>query len=249
MISIKNSREIELLRKSSQIVVKALNLAEARICDGLVTKDLDDEIADFIYSQGARPAFKGFNGYPANTCISIDDQVVHGIPGKRILKEGEIVSVDIGVELNGYFGDAARTYAVGAVSNEKQQLMQITKESLYKGIEQAREGNRLYDISYAIQKHVEQAGFSVVRDLVGHGIGKEMHEPPQIPNYGQPNRGPRLKAGMVFAIEPMVNTGTWEVRTEDDDWTVVTADGKASAHFEHDILITSGEPEILTKGI
>jgi len=249
MIVIKNSREIDLIRKSSQVVVQALKLAESRIQPGLRLDELDQEIATFIKSKGGRPAFKGYNGYPANTCISVDKQVVHGIPGNRVLKEGEIVSVDIGVESDGYFGDAAKTFAVGAILEDKKKLMTVTREALYKGIEMAREGKRLYDISHAIQRHVENAGFSIVRDLVGHGIGRKMHEAPQIPNYGQPNSGPRLRAGMTFAIEPMVNMGSWEVRTEVDNWTVVTADGLPSAHFEHVVLITKGEPEILSNGI
>jgi methionyl aminopeptidase len=247
--NIRNSREIELLRKSAQLVVEALNLAESRIRPGLKTGDLDAEICEFIRSRGARPAFKGFNGYPANICVSIDEQVVHGIPGNRLLKEGEIVSVDVGVELNGYYGDAAKTFHVGAVSKEKERLVKTTRESLDKALEAAREGNRLSDIGFAVQRHVEAAGFSVVRDLVGHGIGTAMHEAPQIPNYGKPGQGLRLKAGMVFAIEPMVNMGVYDVLTEDDGWTVVTRDGRPSAHFEHDIVITKGDPDILTSGL
>jgi methionyl aminopeptidase len=249
MIHIRNSREVELLRKSAQIVVEALELAESRIRPGLKTGDLDAEICEFIRSRGARPAFKGFNGYPANICVSIDQQVVHGIPGNRLLKEGEIVSVDIGVELNGYYGDAAKTFHVGDVTKEKERLVRVTKESLTRALEAAREGNRLSDIGFAVQHHVEAAGFSVVRDLVGHGIGTSMHEAPQIPNYGKPGQGLRLKAGMVFAIEPMVNMGNYDVLTEDDGWTVVTRDGKPSAHFEHDIVITKGDPDILTSGL
>ncbi|MBN1481438.1 type I methionyl aminopeptidase [candidate division KSB1 bacterium] len=249
MINIRNAREIEQLRKSAQIVVEALKLIEARIQPGVKTGDLDLEIADFIYSKGARPAFKGFRGYPANSCISVDEQVVHGIPGPRLLKEGEIVSVDIGVELKGYYGDAAKTFKVGEVEPEKERLMQVTKESLELAVQAAVVGNRLSDIGHAVQTHVEAAGFSVVRDLVGHGLGTEMHEPPQIPNYGPPGKGPRLKPGMVFAIEPMVNMGSYEVYTEKDNWTVVTSDGKPSAHFEHDVVITNGKPEILTAGL
>jgi methionyl aminopeptidase len=249
MINIRSPREIELLRKSAQIVVQALQLAESRIAPGLNTNDLDLEIADFIHSKGARPAFKGFHGYPGNSCISVDAEVVHGIPGKRCLKEGEIVSVDIGVELNGYYGDAARTFGVGKVDEEKQRLMRVTKKSLDLAIEAAVGGNRLSDIGHAVQTLVEAEGFSVVRDLVGHGLGTELHEAPQIPNYGPPGKGPRLKAGMVFAIEPMVNMGGYQVFTKEDDWTVVTADGKPSAHFEHDIVITDGKPEILTAGL
>ena len=246
MITIKNSNQIEKLRASSRIVVEALDLVAFRIQPGVSTLELDQTIGEFIRSKGARPAFLGFKGYPANSCISIDEQVVHGIPGNRCLKDGEIVSIDIGVELDGFYGDAARTFAVGSVEQEKLDLMQVTKQALLKGIEQARVGNRLYDISAAIQEVVEQAGFSVVRDLVGHGIGEEMHEPPQIPNYGKRGTGPRLKAGMTFAIEPMVNMGTWKVHTLADQWTVVTDDNKPSAHFEHDVVITDSEPDILT---
>ncbi len=234
------------MRKASAIVAEALRLVENRIQPGVSTAELDAEIADYIYSKGARPAFKGFNGYPANICVSINEQVVHGIPGKRKLEDGQIVSVDIGVELDGYFGDAARTFQVGPVDEEKKKLLKVTKESLYHGIDAAREGHRLYDISYAIQTCAERASFSVVRDLVGHGIGKSLHEAPQIPNFGSKNHGPRLKAGMVFAIEPMVNAGGYQVKTEPDNWTVVTADGLPSAHFEHCVLITKDEPEILT---
>ena len=249
MIHIKNRREVEIMRKAGAIVAEALNLAESRMEAGTTTLEIDQEIARFIYSKRARPAFYGFNGYPANVCISIDEQVVHGIPGKRMLKQGEIVSVDIGVEVDGYFGDGAKTITVGQIAKDKERLIQITREALHEGITQVREQNRLYDISHAIQEHVESAGFSVVRDLVGHGIGRRLHEEPQIPNFGEKNQGIRLKAGMVFAIEPMVNMGTFEVKTEDDHWTVITADGRPSAHFEHTVLITQGEPEILTKVI
>ncbi len=246
MIHIRSTREIDLLRASARIVAEALKMIESRVAPGVSTEDLDKEIEEFIRSKNARPAFKGFNGFPASSCISIDDQVVHGIPGKRVLKEGEIISIDIGVELNGYYGDAAKTFPVGLIDEEKQRLLKVTEESLYIGIEAAKEGNRLSDIGHAIQAHVENAGYTVVRDLVGHGIGTEMWEEPQIPNYGEPNQGPRLKSGMVFAIEPMVNIGTYDVRTEADNWTIVTQDGKPSAHFEHDIVINDGKAEILS---
>lgn len=246
MIHIRNSREIDLIRAACRIVVEALNLVEKMIEPGITTQELNQAAEKFILSRKGWPAFKGFEGYPAATCISVEDQVVHGIPGTRVLKEGEIVSVDIGVELNGYYGDSARTFMIGNVSEEKQRLMRATNESLYLGIERAIESNRIHDISFAIQNHVERNGFSVVRDLVGHGIGRELHEPPRMPNYGKPHTGPRLRAGMVLAIEPMVNMGKWEVVTEPDNWTVVTADGLPSAHFEHTITITKGEPEILT---
>jgi len=248
MIHIRSAKEIDIMRQSSRILVAALKLAAVRIRPGLVTLDIDREIADYILSQGAQPAFKGFQGYPANSCVSVDEQVVHGIPGSRVLKEGEIVSIDIGVQYKGYCSDAARTYAVGRISEQKERLLCVTREALYKGVQMAREGNRLSDISHAVQMHVEQAGFSVVRELVGHGIGQLMHEEPQIPNYGPPHQGPRLKAGMVFAIEPMVNAGDWPTRTLDDHWTVVTADGSPSAHFEHNIVVTKEDPEILTEG-
>lgn len=246
MIHIRSAKEIELMRQSGRILAGALRLAESRIAVGVVTGELDQEIADYIHQSGAKPAFKGYNGYPANSCISIDDQVVHGIPGSRRLQEGEIVSIDVGVLWKGYYSDAARTFKVGAVSAEKERLMRITAESLTAGIAAAVEGNRLSDISHAVQSYVEAAGFSVVRDLVGHGIGTRMHEEPQIPNYGAPGEGPRLRPGMVFAIEPMVNAGDWRVRTLEDGWTVVTADGKPSAHFEHTVVIRQGEAEILT---
>ncbi len=248
MIHIRSEKEIELIRQSSRILSEAFKIVAKRIAPGLRGSDLDEEIGEFIRSQGAQPAFKGFHGYPANVCISIDEQVVHGIPSPRCLQAGEIVGVDIGVLYQGYYSDAARTYAVGKVSPLKEKLIRVTRESLYKGIEMAREGNRLSDIGHAIQMHVEQAGFSVVRELVGHGIGREMHEEPQIPNYGPPHRGPRLKAGMVLAIEPMVNAGDWPTRVLEDQWTVVSADGSPSAHFEHTIVITKDGAEILTEG-
>ncbi|MDZ7722942.1 MAG: type I methionyl aminopeptidase [candidate division KSB1 bacterium] len=249
MIAVRSDKEIVKLRKSAQLVVDALNLAKTRITAGLETRELDEEIAELIYSRAARPAFKGFQGFPASSCISINEQVVHGIPGNRKIKNGDIVSVDVGVELDGYFGDAAKTFIVGNIPEEVQLLVQVTQESLGLAIEQAHVGNRLSDIGHAIQTHVEQAGFSVVRDLVGHGIGTQMHEEPQIKNYGPAGQGPRLKEGMVFAIEPMINLGTFEVETLDDGWTVVTADGKPSAHFEHDIVVKHDKAEILTAGL
>ncbi len=246
MIYIRNSSEIEKIRKSARIVAEILSMIESRIQPGVSTEELDREIEEYILSKDARPAFKGFRGFPASSCISLNDEVVHGIPDTRKLESGDIASIDIGVELNGYYGDAAKTFAVGDVSDDKKRLMKITQESLYAGIEAAKESNRLSDISHAIQSYVEAAGFSVVRDLVGHGIGKQMHEEPQIPNYGEPNQGPRLKAGMVFAIEPMVNMGSYEVKTLSDNWTVATLDGLPSAHFEHDIVINGEKAEILS---
>lgn len=246
MIHIRSKREIELIRNSCLLVVEALDIVEKIIKPGIETGVIDKEVEKFILSRKARPAFKGYNGFPASCCISIDEEVVHGIPGRRVLKEGEIVSVDIGVEYQGYFGDSAKTFAIGNISTEKRNLMEVTKRSLEIGLNRAGAGERLSNISCAIQTEVESANFSVVRDLVGHGIGKKLHEDPQIPNFGVPNSGPRLKQGMVLAIEPMVNMGTYEVKTKSDDWTVVTLDGLPSAHFEHTVLVTDNGPEILT---
>lgn len=231
------------------MVAKSLQIARQMVAAGITTLEIDKEITKVIRKDGGRPAFKGFQGYPANTCISVEDEVVHGIPNKKKLVEGLIVGVDLGVEIDGYYGDAARTFPVGKISAEKQHLIDVTKRSLYAGIEFARAGNRLSDISHAIQTVVEEEGYSVVRELVGHGIGRALHEEPQIPNYGKPHHGPRLKPGMVFAIEPMVNMGSHEVYTEDDGWTVRTDDGSPSAHYEHTIVITDGEPRILTLDI
>jgi len=212
----------------------------------MTTKELDQIAEKVILSKGAIPAFKGYRGFPASVCISINEEVVHGIPDLRRLKEGDLVSLDVGATLNGYFGDAAITLPVGNVDPEGQKLLETTEKALYIGIAKARIGNRLFDISHAIQDWVESQGFSVVRDFVGHGIGKNLHEEPQIPNFGSPHQGPRLEKGMVFALEPMVNEGTYEVKILSDGWTVVTADGKRSAHFEHTITIADGDPEILT---
>jgi len=232
--------------ESNQIVYQTLCLLGPEIRPGVTTKSLDKIAEEFIQSQGARPAFKGFNGYPASICTSIDEQVVHGIPSSRVLKEGEIVGIDVGAEKDGYFGDAALTYAVGEVSEVKQRLMRVTEESLYQAIAVAQAGKRLSDIGNAVQKHVEANGFSVVRTLVGHGIGTHLHEAPEIPNYGEPGKGPVLKPGMCLAIEPMVNAGTFEVYLLEDDWTIVTADHQPSAHFEHTIVITENDPLILS---
>jgi len=246
MIYIRSQAEIEKMWESNQIVYQTLCLLGPEIRPGVTTKSLDKIAEEFIQSQGARPAFKGFNGYPASICTSIDEQVVHGIPSSRVLKEGEIVGIDVGAEKDGYFGDAALTYAVGEVSEVKQRLMRVTEESLYQAIAVARAGKRLSDIGNAVQKHVEANGFSVVRTLVGHGIGTHLHEAPEIPNYGEPGKGPVLKPGMCLAIEPMVNAGTFEVYLLEDDWTIVTADHQPSAHFEHTIVIMENDPLILS---
>lgn len=251
MVRIKTKREIGLIRESSKIVADVLKLVGAQVKPGVTTIELDRLAEDFIRSMGGVPAFKGYsqsksNLFPATLCTSIDDEVVHGIPTNRVLRGGEILSVDVGVKKDGYFGDGAYTFAVGEVSEEKHRLLKATEESLYKGIEQAVAGKRVHDISYAVQEHVEAGGFSVVRDLVGHGIGVELHEEPAIPNFGKPGTGIKLQDGMTLAIEPMVNAGTWKVRMAPDGWTVLTQDGRPSAHFEHTVAIVNGKPEILT---
>ena len=246
MIILKSKEEIELLRKSNQIVASLLHDMKKRIKPGITTSELDAYAAKRIREKGAIPAFKGQRNFPANLCVSINEQIVHGIPGSRRLKEGDIVSLDLGVIFNGFFGDAAITVPVGKVSEEAIRLLDVTEKALNIGIKHAKEGKRLYDISHAIQSWVEENGFSVVRDFVGHGIGRDLHEEPQIPNFGSPNRGTQLKAGMVLALEPMVNIGTWEVKIEPDGWTAVTKDGSLSAHFEHTIAITKDGPDILT---
>ncbi len=234
------------MREAGRIVAGALAEVGKAIKPGVTTAELDRIAEEYILSKGARPAFKGLYGFPATICASVNEQVVHGIPGLKKLANGDIISIDVGAEINGYYGDSAQTFLVGDVAPEVQRLVKVTREALARGIGMARAGNRLSDISHAIQSYVEGEGFSVVRDYVGHGIGTKMHEEPQVPNFGRPGRGPRLKAGMTLAIEPMVNMGTYQVHTLADNWTVVTGDGKPSAHFEHTIAITDGEPLILT---
>lgn len=246
VIIIKSSREIEHLKRSNAIVAEVFGTLKKAIRPGMTTKELDQMTEKIILSRGALPAFKGYRGFPASLCVSINEEVVHGIPSQRKLREGDLVSLDVGVNLKGYFGDGAITLPVGEVDKEARRLLEVTERALYIGIEKAEVGNRLSDISSAIQVWVESHGFSVVRDFVGHGIGRDLHEEPQIPNFGSPHQGPRLEKGMVFALEPMVNEGTYEVRILADGWTVVTADGKRSAHFEHTIAITDGKAEILS---
>jgi len=246
MIILKNKEEIELLRKSNHLVAKILNELALNIRPGITTKELDLMAERLIKKNNAKPAFKGYRGYPACTCISINEQVVHGIPGPTIIKEGDIVSIDLGLVLDGYFGDSAITVPVGKIDSEAEKLINVTREALFKGIEKAKVGNRLFDISHAVQMWVEKHGFSVVRDFVGHGIGKSLHEEPQIPNFGKPNQGVRLKEGMVLALEPMVNAGTYKIKIKEDGWTAVTQDGKLSAHFEHTIAISENGPDILS---
>lgn len=246
MIHIRSLQDIKKLRKAGKIVAEVLEGLEKRVKPGITTAALDEWAEKKIRDRGAIPSFKGYNGFPATLCTSIDSQVVHGIPDERQLQEGEIISVDVGALLGGWHGDAARTFKVGTVDEETCRLMDVTRESLELGIAQAKVGNRLSDIGHAVQKHVEAAGFSVVRDFVGHGIGKQLHEDPQVPNFGEPHQGVLLKSGMVLAIEPMVNAGAFPVKILGDNWTVVTRDGKRSAHFEHTIAILDSETEVLT---
>jgi methionyl aminopeptidase len=246
VVKIRTKREINLIAESNKIVAETLDMLSENIKPGVKTIDLDKLAEEFIMSRGAHPAFKGYMGFPSTLCISIDDEVVHGIPDGNILKEGQIVSIDCGAKKNGYYGDSARTFAVGKIDSKKQNLMMVTKESLIRGIEAAKEGNYVSDIGHAVQTYVESHGYSVVRDLVGHGIGTELHEEPQVPNYGKPKQGHRLQTGMCLAIEPMINAGTKDIYTDSDGWTVKTIDGSASAHFEHTITITKNGAKILS---
>ena len=246
MISIKNDHEIERMRRAGRITAAARALAGSLVKPGVSTKMIDQAVHDFIVSQGAKPSFLGYGGFPGSACISVNDTVIHGIPGSRVLQEGDIVSVDVGAFVDGFHGDCAATFACGAISPEAQKLIDVTKQSFFEGIRFARPGYRVSDISHAVQTYVEANGFSVVRSFVGHGVGANLHEEPEVPNYGPAGHGPRLVRGMTIAVEPMVNAGTWEVRVLKDKWTTVTCDGKLSAHYENTILITDGEPEILT---
>lgn len=246
MIFIKNDLELDLMRKAGKIVAETLLLLEHEIKPGISTKELDAIAEQFITEQGAKPSFKGLYGFPATLCISVNNEVVHGIPGEYILKDGDIVSIDCGACLDGFHGDAARTFPVGNVSEDASKLIKVTEQSFFEGIKFAQIGNRLTDISHAIQDHIEANGFSVVKDFVGHGIGRDLHEDPEVPNFGRPGRGPVLTKGMVLAIEPMVNVGTFKVRTLRNDWTVVTSDGSLSAHYENTVAILPDGPEVLT---
>lgn len=243
---LKNREEIEIMRKAGRVVGQTLEMVASVIRPGMTTAELDALIEDFIRSQGAIPAFKNYHGFPGSACISINEEVVHGIPGKREIKDGDIVSVDVGSIVDNFYGDSARTYAVGDVSSGCQKLMDATQRSLLAGIDKARKGHRLGEISSSVQTVAESEGFGVVRQLVGHGIGRRMHEEPQVPNYGSPSDGPVLQSGMVLAIEPMITMGTYQVKTLPDGWTVITADGQPSAHFEHTVAITDHGPEVLT---
>lgn len=247
MIICKTPREIEIMKEAGKIVALTHQELKKHIVPGVTTKQLDKIAEDFIRSHNATPSFKGYNGFTGSICASVNEELVHGIPGNRVLKDGDIISVDIGAKLNGYHGDSAWTYPVGTISEETQRLLEVTEESLFKGLDEAKPNVRLSNISHAIQTFVEENNFSIVREYVGHGVGQNLHEDPQIPHYGPPNKGPRLKPGMVLAIEPMVNAGSRYVKTLEDNWTVVTVDGKMCAHFEHTIAITETGYEILTK--
>lgn len=245
-ITIKTTEQAGYMRKAGRIVGEALNLIEKSIRVGITTKELDTIAQQYIESKGAKPSFKGYGGFPSTICASINEEVIHGIPSNRALCEGDIISIDVGANIYGFHGDAARTFTVGEVSSEAKKLIDVTKQSFFEGIKYAISGNYLHDISLAIQEYVEANGFSIVRDYVGHGIGKNLHEAPEIPNYKPLGKGPLLKAGMALAIEPMVNIGDFDVNVLKDRWTVVTADKTLSAHYENSILITENEPEILT---
>ena len=246
MIPIKNDREISMMRRACRITAAARALAGEMVRPGVTTRQIDKAVHDYIVSQGAKPSFLGYHGYPGSACISVNETVIHGIPGGYTLREGDIVSIDVGAYYQGFHGDCAATFACGAISAEAQKLIDITKQSFFEGIRFAKKGLRVSDISHAIQTYVESNGYSVVRSFVGHGVGAQLHEEPEVPNFGAAGRGPRLIPGMTLAIEPMVNAGTHDVRVLKDGWTTVTADGKLSAHYENTVLITDGEPEILT---
>ena len=246
MIPIKNEREISMMRRACKITAAARALAGDMVRPGVTTKEIDKAVHDFIVSHGATPSFLNYSGYPASSCISVNQTVIHGIPDERVLKEGDIVSIDVGAYIGGFHGDCAATFACGEISPEAQKLIDVTKRSFFEGIKFARQGCRVSDIGSAVQTYVEANGFSVVRDFIGHGVGANLHESPEVPNYGRPGRGPRLIKGMTLAIEPMVNAGAYGVRILPDGWTTVTADGSLSAHYENTVLITDGEPEILT---
>ena len=247
MITIKNSRELALMREACIVSARALKLAGEAIEPGVTTAEIDTLVRKYIESQGAKPSFLGYGGFPGSACVSINETVIHGIPGKRVIQAGDIVSVDVGAYLNGYHGDNAATFAAGDVSKEAQALMDTTRESLFEGIRAAQAGNRIGDIGAAVQRYVEVRGYSVVRQFVGHGVGTDLHEDPSVPNFGTPGRGPRLLPGMTIAIEPMINAGVPDVDILGDGWTTVTKDGKLSAHFEHTVAITPDGPVILTK--
>ena len=246
MIIIKSPREIDLMRQAGKITAGARTIARQMVEPGVTTQQIDREVQKFITKSGATPSFLNYGGFPASACISVNDEIIHGIPGPRVIREGDIVSLDVGAKYKGFNGDCAGTFPCGVCSEEAMRLIEVTRQSFFEGIKFAKVGYRISDIGHAIQEYVERFGYSVVREYVGHGVGAKLHEAPEIPNYGKPGHGPRLMKGMTIAVEPMVNVGGVEVRVLDNDWTVVTADGSLSAHYENTILITDGEPEILT---
>ena len=246
MISIKSPSEIEKMRAAGRLTAQARALAGSMIHPGVTTGEIDKAVRKFIQSHGAKPSFLGYGGFPASTCISVNEVVIHGIPGSRKLEEGDVVSVDVGAFLDGFHGDCAATFFCGEVSSEARKLVEVTRQSFFEGIQYARAGNRVSDIGHAVQQYVESFGYGVVREFVGHGVGRKMHEPPEVPNYGAAGHGARLQPGMVIAVEPMVCAGDWRVKVLKDDWTTVSADGSLAAHYENTILITEGDPEILT---
>ena len=246
MITIKSPREIELMRQAGRITAAARTVAREMVAPGVTTQEINKAVHQFIKKSGAVPSFYGYGGFPASSCISVNDEIIHGIPGRRVVNEGDIVSLDVGACLHGYHGDCAGTFPAGKCSPEAQKLIDVTRQSFFEGIKFARQGYRVSDISHAIQEYVESHGFSLVREYVGHGVGAKLHEAPEVPNYGAPGHGPRLVKGMTLAIEPMVIAGGPEIRVLKDNWTVVTADGSWAAHYENTVLITDGEPEILT---
>ena len=246
MISLKSPREIEAMRRAGRITAQARALAASMVAPGVTTLEIDQAVRRFIEKQGARPSFLGYSGFPGSACISVNEEVIHGIPGHRVLKEGDIVSVDVGAFIGGFHGDCAGTYPCGKVSDEAMRLIRVTEQSFWEGMKYARQGCRVSDIGHAVQEYVEANGFSVVRDFVGHGVGARLHEPPEVRNFGPAGHGPRLMAGMTLAVEPMVNAGDWRVKVLKDGWTTVSLDGSLTAHYENSILITEGDPEILT---
>ena len=246
MITLKSAHEIELMRRAGKITAAARAVARDMVKPGVTTQQIDKAVYKFITEQGATPSFLHYNGYPASVCVSVNDEIIHGIPGKRVLQEGDIVSVDVGAFIGGFHGDCAGTYPCGQVSDEALRLIRITQQSFFEGIKYAREGHRLSDISAAVQAYVEANGFSVVRDYVGHGVGAKLHEAPEVRNFGPAGHGPRLLPGMTLAVEPMVNVGDWQIRVLPDGWTVKTLDGSLAAHYENTILITEGDAEVLT---
>ena len=246
MIAIKSEHELACMRQAGKITAAARALAGEMVRPGVSTKEIDKAVHDYIVSQGAKPSFLNYNGFPGSSCISVNSTVIHGIPGGYVLQDGDIVSIDVGACYKGFHGDCAATYPCGAISTEAQRIIDVTKQSFFEGIRFAKRGHRVSDISHAIQTYVESNGFSVVRAFVGHGVGAQLHEEPEVPNFGTPGRGPRMLPGMTLAIEPMVNAGVSDVKILKDRWTTVTADGKLSAHYENTVLITDGEPEILT---